>query len=216
MASAPLSHSPAISTQSSVASSIRSRSRASGSSSAMRTRVRPRPARGYACAYALRHATRMAEVPAPGGTRVERNLHLNGESFGLFGELQPVRGAVQAFEAGTRVRQADARVQARAGAARRDRRRCRALRSRAPSSRMREEIWMSPRPLRGDTPCLIAFSTSGCRISRGTSASSVSESIVVADRQTILEADLFDLEVLLQELELLLKRDGRRAGSRRR
>ena len=36
---------------------------------------------------------------------------------------------------------------------------------------------------------------------------------LVADRQPILEADLFDLEILLQELELLLKRHGRCAGT---
>ena len=47
----------------------------------------------------------------------------------------------------------------------------------------------------------------------GTSASSVSESISYLTGQAILEADLFDLEVLLQELELLLKRHGRRAGT---
>ena len=64
-----------------------------------------------------------------------------------------------------------------------------------------------PPPVRGAMPCLIAFSTSGCRIIRGTSASSVVGIDVHADSQTILEARLFDLEILLQELELFLQRD---------
>ena len=37
-----------------------------------------------------------------------------------------------------------------------------------------DAICTSPGPLRGETPCLIAFSTSGCRIRRGTSASRAS------------------------------------------
>ena len=58
------------------------------------------------------------------------------------------------------------------------RRRCRGLPARAGRRRAGErDLRPCPGPLRGATPCLIAFSTSGCRIRRGTSASSVSGSM---------------------------------------
>ena len=124
----------------------------------------------------------------------------------LLGELQAVRVAVEAIEAGARVREADAAVQPSRARRRSGRRRCRAPRARARRRRAGDEMRIGARPLRGAMPCLIAFSTSGCRIRRGTSASSVSGSMSNVDRETILEARLLDLEVLLQELDLLLQR----------
>ena len=64
---------------------------------------------------------------------------------------------------------------------------------------------MCPAPDLRATPCLMAFSTSGCSSSVGTSASQRLRLHVVADDETVGEARAFDLEVLAQEVELVLR-----------
>jgi hypothetical protein len=63
-----------------------------------------------------------------------------------------------------------------------------------------------PGPGRREMPCRMAFSTSGCSSSDGTSASSASGSISPLQREPVAEADVLDLEVAVQDLELLAQR----------
>ena len=66
---------------------------------------------------------------------------------------------------------------------------------------------MRPPPTLRDSPCLIEFSTSGCRIMLGTMTSSVSGVDLLVDAQLRAEADDLDVEVLVDRLELLAQRD---------
>ena len=71
----------------------------------------------------------------------------------------------------------------------------------------RVRIVMRPSPTLRDRPCLIEFSTSGCRIMLGTMTSSVSGLICLSTLQLRTEADDLDVEVLVDRLELLAQRD---------
>ena len=66
---------------------------------------------------------------------------------------------------------------------------------------------MRPPPTLRARPCLIEFSTSGCRIMLGTMTSSVSGLICLSTLQLRAEADDLDVEVLVDRLELLAQRD---------
>ena len=66
---------------------------------------------------------------------------------------------------------------------------------------------MWPGPFFLATPCLMAFSTSGCTSRVGTSTSSASGCTSKLHREAIGEARLLDLEILRQEVELRLERD---------
>ena len=124
------------------------------------------------------HATRKAAVDDCGRRRAERESRSGREAAVPVGELEPVmpgRTDIRAARACSRGRRRAQRLQR---ARRAGRRRCRAPRSTARSpSRPRRRSARGRAPVRGAMPCLIAFSTSGCRIIRGTSASSASGSI---------------------------------------
>ena len=66
---------------------------------------------------------------------------------------------------------------------------------------------MWPGPDFFETPCLMAFSTSGCRSSVGTQRVERLRLDVEADDQPIGESRLLDFQVLRQEVELRLQRD---------
>ena len=195
MASAPEPHSPTSSTCGSRASSTRRLARASGSSSTMSARHR--------------HAARLA----PG--QADRHAHAAAVDIG---DVQRGVGAVQAAQPVAHVAQAD-----RAGA----RRLARAaadgvvggdgravvvhLEHQARRACARPAISTAPGCARRAMPCLIAFSTSGCRIRRGTSARPIRRN-AKREREPVAEADLLDVEVHSREAQLLGERHLLRAA----
>ena len=103
----------------------------------------------------------------PGGDAVLKgNLDPHRQARPAVGELEPMAVAVEALEPSARVREADAAAQPRA---------CARVQPDAVVPDFEPErvvfapdaICTCPGPLRGAMPCLIAFSTSGCRIRRG-------------------------------------------------
>ena len=75
-------------------------------------------------------------------------------------------------------------------------------RDRRPGARRLRCISMTPGPGSCSTPCLMAFSTSGCRISRHQRVERAARR-PASRRQASLEADLHDLEVPGEQGELL-------------
>ena len=122
-------------------------------------------------------------------------------------ELEAEIGAELVLQARPRGRDADALLQ---------RRQRSSPTSPTPSSRTsiqslswscRAVMSMWPGPAFFETPCLMAFSTSGCRSSVGSERVERLRLDVEADDQPIGEARLLDLEVLREEIELRLERD---------
>ena len=189
-------HSATSSSQSSRARSVRSRSRASGSSSATRTRTLPFVMR-------LGMPPRLAAARVPGGTGISS---LTARPLAVVRELNAMRRTVEALEPIARVREANAAAQARARAG------------------------AQPNPVVADfDPEIVALPARRNlheprpRLRRHAMLDRVLDERlqnqarhfgvervgidVEPNRQSILETRLFDLQVLLQELQLLLQRD---------
>ena len=122
-------------------------------------------------------------------------------------EFEPVVRAELVLQPRARRRDADALLQRRPAPFPTARARRRAPRSRACRDRGRARMSMWPGPAFFETPCLMAFSTSGCSSSVGTQRVERLRLDVEPDDEPVGKAGLLDLEVLGEEVELGVQRD---------